>query len=261
MVSYRSQISRAPSPLISSTGIAIPHYVKLDRHRRDRHESGGYEDSYHNHRAHPRGPSRPSDSRFEEDDDDFRRHRRRRGSSPSNYRIGIGGGGGGNGGRRWEDDTPKDFDGPGDGGFRQMNGPPDRVDFKPMGPHHGGSFRPMGFAYDDGFRPMGPNGGVGGEGTRSIVGARYNYPAKYPPSESPDRRRFIGKAMESDYSVRPTTPPVQQPLSGQKRGYPISDHGSFTGTGKHEFTLLSSMYIYSCSLLRFLSVSYFCGNQ
>ncbi|CAB78670.1 FCA gamma protein [Arabidopsis thaliana] len=111
-----------------------------------------------------------------------------------------------------------------------MNGPPDRVDFKPMGPHHGGSFRPMGFAYDDGFRPMGPNGGVGGEGTRSIVGARYNYPAKYPPSESPDRRRFIGKAMESDYSVRPTTPPVQQPLSGQKRGYPISDHGSFTGT-------------------------------
>jgi CUG-BP- and ETR3-like factor len=142
-----------------------------------------------------------------------------------------------------------------------MNGPPDRVDFKPMGPHHGGSFRPMGFAYDDGFRPMGPNGGVGGEGTRSIVGARYNYPAKYPPSESPDRRRFIGKAMESDYSVRPTTPPVQQPLSGQKRGYPISDHGSFTGTGKHEFTLLSSMYIYSCSLLRFLSVSYFCGNQ
>ncbi|XP_010440184.1 PREDICTED: flowering time control protein FCA isoform X2 [Camelina sativa] len=119
-----------------------------------------------------------------------------------------------------------------------MNGPSDRVDFKqPMGPpprHGGGSFRPMGFG---GFRPMGPNGRVGGQGTRSIVGAgvgrggfRSSGPVKFPPSESPDGRRFIGKSMESDYSVRPTTPPVQQPLSGQKRGYPISEHGSFTGT-------------------------------
>lgn len=140
-----------------------------------------------------------------------------------------------------------------------MNGPPDRVDFQPMRPRNGGSFRPMGFAYDDGFRPMGPNGGVGGEGTRSIVGAgggrggfRSNGPAKFQPSESPDGRRFIGKAMESDYSVRPTTPPVQQPLSGQKRGYPSSDHGSYTGAGKHEFT---------CSLLRFPRISCFSGNQ
>lgn len=150
-----------------------------------------------------------------------------------------------------------------------MNGLPDRVDFKPMGPRHGGSFRPMGFAYDGGFPPMDANGGVGGDGTRSFVGAdvggggfRHSGAVKFPPpSESPDGRRFIGKAMESDYSVRPTTPPVQQPLSGQKRGYPISEHGSFTGTGKYEFNLLSSMYLYSCSLLRFPRISCFCENQ
>lgn len=174
-------------------------------------------------------------NRFEEDDEAFSRLRRR-GNSPSSYRIGIGGGGG----RRWEGDGPTDFDGPGEGvgGFRQMNGPLDRLDFQPMGPHHGGSLRPMGFAFD---------GGVG-EGKRSIVGAgggggggfRLNGPVKFPPSKSPDGGRFIGKVMESDYSVRP----VQQPLSGQKRGHhSLSEHESFTGTGKRRFTLLSlSLY-------------------
>ncbi|XP_010434852.1 PREDICTED: flowering time control protein FCA-like isoform X1 [Camelina sativa] len=131
-----------------------------------------------------------------------------------------------------------------------MNGPSDRVDFKqPMGPprHGGGSFRPMGFG---GFRPMGPNGRVGGEGKRSIAGAgvgrggfRSSGHVKFPPSESPDGRRFIGKAKDSDYSVRPTTPPVQQSLSGRKRGYPISEHDSFTGTDVSDRSSVVKLFV------------------
>jgi hypothetical protein len=61
----------------------------------------------------------------------------------------------------------------------------------------------------------------------------------FPPSESPDDWGFsggrgfqapIGKVTEPDYSVRLTSPPVQQPLSGQKRGRPLSEPGNFTGT-------------------------------
>ncbi|EOA16093.1 hypothetical protein CARUB_v10004227mg [Capsella rubella] len=131
-----------------------------------------------------------------------------------------------------------------------MNGPSDRVDFKPMGPRHGGNFRPMGFAFDGGFHPMGPNGGVGGEGKRSIAGAgvgrggfRSSGTVKFPPSESPEGRRFIRKAMESDYSVRPTTPPVQQHISGQKRGYPISEHGNFPGTDDSDCSSVVKLFV------------------
>ncbi|KAL1194703.1 Flowering time control protein FCA [Cardamine amara subsp. amara] len=185
-------------------------------------------------------------NRFEEDDEAFSR-RRRRGNSPSNYRIGIGGGGDGD--RRWEGDGPKDFNGPveGVGGFRQMNGPPDRIDFH----HHGGSLPPMGFAFDGGFRPMSPNGSVGGEEKRSIVGAggggggfRLGGPVKFPPSESPDGGRFIGKVMESDYSVRPTPPPVQPSLSGQKRGHhSLSEHESFTGTDVSDHSSIVKLFV------------------
>ncbi|CAA7016969.1 unnamed protein product [Microthlaspi erraticum] len=157
-------------------------------------------------------------TRYDEDDEAFCHHRRR-GNSPSSYRVGIGGGG--NGGRHWEGDSPPDRDVHGEGGgFRPINAPPGRIDFQPMGPpRDSGSFRPMGSDGASGIRPRGP--------------------VMFPPSESPDEWGFsggrvfpapIGKLMEPDYSVRLTSPPAQQPLSGQKRGRPLSEPGNFTGT-------------------------------
>ncbi|CDY34447.1 BnaC01g21860D [Brassica napus] len=159
-------------------------------------------------------------SRFGEDDEGFSR-RRRRGNSPSNYQVGIGDRGGGD--RRWEDDGPTDRnfhrEGVG-GGFRPMNAPPGRVDFQPMG-----------YGFDGGFPPMSRDGGF-----------RPNVPVNFPPSESPDAGGYSGgrgfQSTGPDYSVRLTSPPIQQPLSGQKRGRPLSEQSSFTGT---DFTDRSSM--------------------
>ncbi|CAH2078897.1 unnamed protein product [Thlaspi arvense] len=184
-------------------------------------------------------------TRFDEDDEAFSRRRRHRGNSPSSYRVGIEGGG--DGGRRWEGDSPTDRDIHGDGvrggGFRPMNGPPGRLDFQPMGPRDGGSFRPMGFAFDGGvggFRPLGSDGAGGGRGGFLPSGH-----VKFP--ESPDGGRFsqatIGKVTESDYSVRLTSPPVQQPLSGQKRGRPLSEHGTFTGTDVSDRTSVVKLFV------------------
>ncbi|KAJ0236688.1 Flowering time control protein FCA [Hirschfeldia incana] len=203
----------------------LPHFVKLDRHRGDRHGSGGYDDSYRNHRARPRGPPRlsdpPSMSRFDEDDEAFSR-RRRRGNSPSNYEVGIGGRGGG-GDRHWEDDSSTDRnvhrEGVRGGGFLPMNGPPGRVDFQPIG-----------YGFDGGF-PHGAGGGF-----------RPNAPVNFPSSESLDAGGYSGgrgfQSAEPDYSVKLTSPPIQQPLSGQKRGRPLSEQSSFAGT---DFTDRSSI--------------------
>uniref|UniRef100_A0A1J3IX19 Flowering time control protein FCA n=1 Tax=Noccaea caerulescens TaxID=107243 RepID=A0A1J3IX19_NOCCA len=187
-------------------------------------------------------------TRYDEDDEAFSRHRRR-GNSPSSYRVGIGGGG--NGGRHWEGDSPTDRDVHGEGGgFRPMNGPPGRIDFQPMVPRDSGSFRAVDFGFDgsvEGFRPMGPDGASGVRG-----GFRPSGPVMFPPSESPDEWGFsggrgfqapIGKVMEPDYSVRLTSPPVQQPLSGQKRGRPLSEHGNFTGTDVSDRTSIVKLFV------------------
>lgn len=164
-------------------------------------------------------------SRFDEDDEAFTR-RRRRGDSPSNYQVGIGGRGGGD--RRWEDDSPTDRnvhrEGVRGGSFQPMNAPPGRVDFQPMG-----------YGFDGGFPPMSRDGAGRG-------GFRPNVPVNFPPSGSPDAGGYSGgrgfQSTGPDYSVRLTSPPIQQPLSGQKRGRPLSEQSSFTGTGKLGLTLL-----------------------
>lgn len=163
-------------------------------------------------------------SRCDEDDEAFTR-RRRRGNSPSNYQVGIGGGGE----RRWVDDSPADRNAHregvrgGGGGFRPMNVPPGRVDFQPMG-----------YGFDWGFPPMSRDGAGGG--------FRPNVPVNFPSSEIPDGGGYSGgrgfQSSEPDYSVRLTSPPIQQPLSGQKRGRPLSEQSSFTGTGKFGLTPL-----------------------
>ncbi|KFK36122.1 rna binding abscisic acid binding protein [Arabis alpina] len=112
-----------------------------------------------------------------------------------------------------------------------MNGPSGNENFQPMVPGDGGGYLrpPMGFAFDGGF-----NGGVRVEDTRQIVERRGGFRPSGPPVKFPSPEgRFIS---DSDYSVRLPPPPplplpplVQQRLSGQKRGLPLSDHGSFTG--------------------------------
>lgn len=93
-----------------------------------------------------------------------------------------------------------------------MNVPPGIMDFQPIG-----------YGFD---------GAGGGRG-----GFRPNAPVNFPPSENLDAGGYSGgrgfqSSTEPDYSVRLTSPPVQQPLSGQKRGRTLSEQSSFTGTGK-----------------------------
>ncbi|KAJ4912382.1 RNA binding [Raphanus sativus] len=71
-------------------------------------------------------------------------------------------------------------------------------------------FQPIGYGFD---------GAGGGRG-----GFRPNAPVNFPPSENLDAGGYSGgrgfqSSTEPDYSVRLTSPPVQQPLSGQKRGH------------------------------------------
>ncbi|XP_010549006.1 PREDICTED: flowering time control protein FCA-like isoform X3 [Tarenaya hassleriana] len=199
-------------------------------------------------------------NRYDDDDDGISR-RRRRGNSPSSYRVGIDGVAVSGSRRRAFESPPRhDVPGAGRGGFRPMNVPPGGVDFQRMGPGVIGGFRQMSPAGNGGgrggdFRPMDPSGGVGGDvRSRPMVGSdggggsgrggfRPAGSGGFSATRDPGGGGYGGVEMgfqstnsgsrgfESEYPLRPTPPPVvQQPLSGQKRGFPFTEHGSSPGT-------------------------------
>ncbi|XP_010551100.1 PREDICTED: flowering time control protein FCA-like isoform X2 [Tarenaya hassleriana] len=192
-------------------------------------------------------------SRYDDEDDGFNRHRRR-GNSPSSYQVGIGGGSASDGCRGAFESPRHQFvpDGAGRGGFRPMNGTPGGGDFQPMDPGIGGGFRQMSPAGNGGggsFRPMGLSCGVEGVKPRSMVGSGGGGRGFLPTGDagflateglgrgfSSGGMGFqapsgVSGGLESVYYLRPTPPPVmQQPLSGQKRGFPFTENGSSPGT-------------------------------